>query len=152
MFWFAVDCTKDGSRPEAPSKEAYDAALRSLPVSEMIGRLTDHPTDWFDYVTREPADPWWDQFGFLAEGAPVDVPTLFVTSWYDVGAGEVFDQARHFREHGRSARTRDNQLVVAAPTKHCQIEKASSDTKVGALSVGDARIDQWAMYLARFDH
>jgi putative CocE/NonD family hydrolase len=151
VFWFAVDCAKDGRRPDPPSKEAYDAALHSLPVAAMIDRLTDSPTDWRDYVTREPADPWWAQFGFLGEQSVTDLPTLFVTSWYDVGAGEVLDQARQFRAHGASARARDHQYVIVAPTKHCQIERATADTRVGALSAGDARFDQWRVYLAWFD-
>jgi uncharacterized protein len=151
LQWFLEDGTKDRSRPEWKSDEEYDAAVRSLPVIDMLKRIDSPPTDWEDWVSHPPGDPWWDQFDFLRDDSEVDVPTLFVNSWYDIGAADALCQNRVFTTNARTKRARDGQRVLISPAQHCGSERLKSPTRSGDRDLGDARLDFWRIYLDWFD-
>ena len=73
-----------------------------------------------------------------------------MSSWFDV-ANEALIEQEIFAKNGVNARACDNQYAIISPTTHCASERASSQTKAGALDVGDARLHHWDMYLAWFD-
>jgi putative CocE/NonD family hydrolase len=151
MQWFYEDGTKDHSRPKWRKDEEYAEALRSLPLVEMTDRIDSPPTDWEDWVSHPPGDPWWDRFGFLTDDAEIDVPTLFVNSWYDIGAADALCQHELFTRNARSQRARDNQRVIISPSQHCGSERIKYPTKSGDRDLGDAQIDIWRIYLDWFD-
>src|SRR5262249_50316210 len=56
-----------------------------------------------------------------------------------------------FMKNATNARARDGQYAIIAPTTHCAFGGATSQTKAGALEVGDARLRYWDTYLAWYD-
>jgi putative CocE/NonD family hydrolase len=143
-----------GSAPAefAPPKVDWPALWRSLPLKGMMDRAGVSPTDWDDIVTHAERDPWWKTLGYVDESSRFNVPALFVDSWYDYGAGDVFRLAELFQKNSDTPRARDNQFLVIAPTLHCAYESAALNTIIGDRNLGDARYDFFGVYLAWFDH
>lgn len=136
-----------------PTPTDWPAVMRTLPLIDMDRAAPLPWTDWRDHLTHAPGDPWWDQFDFIGPGSRIDVPALFVTSWYDHGVGQTMSQFEHFRRHGVSARTRENQFAIISPATHCGSEALSTaDTIIGERNLGDARFDFFGTYLKWFDY
>ena len=81
-----------------------------------------------------------------------NTPALQVCSWYDSVVNEAFLLAKLMRENGESARSRENQFVVIAPTTHCAFDSVSDHTVVGKRELGDAQFDYYNLYLRWYDH
>ena len=47
------------------------------------------------------------------------------------------------RQNGESARSRENQFIVIAPTTHCAFDSATEHTVVGKRELGDAHFDYY---------
>lgn len=129
----------------------FQAAWRTLPLAEMNRRVPGPPNDWEAFVTHGPEDPWWKQFNLLEPTDTIATPGLHVGSWYDYGVAETLEYFTRFRRTGADQRTRDGQYVIIAPTSHCEFERATAHTIVGARDVGDARFDFNGTFLRWFD-
>jgi len=138
--------------PVLPPIADYRVIWNSLPVIDMMKKAGGPPTDFEDFVSHAPGDPWWDQFGYIKPDDRFDVPSLQVNSWYDFGIAETLQQFSQFRTNAVSARARDNQFIVVSPTEHCRSEAASERTRVGDRELGDARFAYWDLYLRWFDY
>ncbi len=138
--------------PVAPPIADYRPIWSSLPLVDMMKKAGGPPTDWEDFVSHPPGDPWWDQFGYIKPEDRFDVPSLQVNSWYDFGVAETLQQFNQFRTNALSARSRDSQFMVVSPTEHCRSEAATENTRVGQRELGDARFPYWDLYLRWFDH
>lgn len=145
--WFHKYCAKDHSRPEPKTDDEYARAIASLPVIDALKQLDSSPTDYEDWISRDPADPWFEQIGYLSEDSVIDTPTLFVNSWYDVGAADALHQRRVFRAGARTTQTSRHQHIILSPATHCATER----TILGDRELGDARIDAWQTYVDWFD-
>ena len=130
----------------------YRTIWWSLPVMDMLKKAGAPPSDFEDFVSHEPADPWWDQFGYIKDSDRFDVPALHVNSWYDYGVTETFYLFNLFQKNAESARARNNQFAIISPTSHCGSERATEQTIVGERNVGDAQFDFWGVYLRWFDY
>jgi uncharacterized protein len=75
-----------------------------------------------------------------------------VDSWYDLGIARTLQLFDLMRRNAVDERTREHQYVIISPTTHCQSERATENTRVGELDVGDARLPYWQIYLDWFDH
>lgn len=138
-------------KPELP-KVDFEAVMRTLPVIDMGWQPGWPANDWRDYVLHGPADPHWDRFGYFKGDEKVDVPALFINSWYDMSPHETLHMFTRFRDNAVSRRARDNQYVIIGPSGHCQHESVTSDYSYGRRPLGDPRKDYWAVYLRWFDH
>jgi putative CocE/NonD family hydrolase len=118
----------------------------------MLNKAGGPPTDFEDFVSHAPGDPWWDQFGYIRPEDRFDVPSLQVNSWYDFGIAETLQQFNQFRTNAVSARARDHQFIIVSPTEHCRSELATERTRVGQRDLGDARFAYWELYLRWFDY
>jgi putative CocE/NonD family hydrolase len=139
------------TKPKLP-KIDYAPILQSLPVRDMAERAGGPPSDWVEYVTREVGDPEWERIGYFGDRSTVDVPALFIDSWYDMSVGETLYLHDGFRRRALSKRARDNQFVIISPTDHCESEDTVVPAIVGERDLGDARNDFWQIYLRWFDH
>jgi len=137
--------------PVMPEIDFYKA-LKSLPVIDMLKTVGAPPTDFEDFVSHPPADPYWDQFGYIADSDRFDVPTLHINSWYDGCVAETLYLFNLFQKNAESERCRDNQFVIISPTTHCASETVTEDTVVGQRNLGDAQFDYWGTYLKWFDY
>ena len=124
--------------------------FRTLPLIDMTDRAGSPSWDWRNFLERAPDDPWWDDRGYLTDRDSVSVAALHVSSWFDL-AGEALIEAEIFRKNGVNDRARTGQYAIISPTTHCSSERASSETRVGDLMVGDARLRYFDTYLAWFD-
>lgn len=149
--WFYESGRKDGSQPEPRSEDEYLSAMTTLPIIDALKCLTSAPTDWEEWVSHHPGDPWWEQFGFLTDESKIAVPTLFVNSWHDVGAADALLQRELFSERGVSPTAREHQHAIISPATHCMFEKLGAPTVVGEREFGDARLECWQIYLDWFD-
>lgn len=138
----------------APRIENFDfrAAWNTLPLIESLRRAGTPPSDFDEFVSHPPGDPWWGGFGYITERDRFDVPTLHVNSWYDYGVAETLALFNLFRTNAESARGRDHQFAIISPTAHCASEGATKRTVVGTREVGDARLDYSRIYLDWFDY
>ncbi len=147
--WMPVYASIDkGARP-MPNVDLA-SFFRTLPTIDMTDRAGSPSWDWRNFLDRSPDDPWWDARGYLTDGDSVIVAALHVSSWFDL-AGEALVEAEIFRKNGTNDRARTGQYAIISPTTHCGSERASSQTRVGDLVVGDARLPYFATYLAWFD-
>lgn len=149
--WFRDYGSKVRPVPELPEID-YQKIWMSLPLTDMQNKAGSPPTDWVGFVSHEPADPWWDKFGYVKDTHNFDVPALHIGSWYDIGVAETLKLFDLFQRKGLSERSRNNQFVIISPTVHCASEWAMENTKVGNREVGDARFDYYGTYLRWFDY
>jgi putative CocE/NonD family hydrolase len=147
--WMPVFASIDkGARPMP--KVDLASFFRTLPVNDMTDRAGSPSWDWHNFLERAPDDPWWDARGYLTDKDSVSVAALHVSSWFDL-ADEALIEAEIFRKNGTNDRARNGQYAIISPTTHCSSERASAQTKVGDLMVGDARLHYFETYLAWFD-
>lgn len=135
--------------PDYPARRLADL----LPVSAIHEIAGSPPNDWRDFVTHEPADPWWERMGYVAPSDSFDVPTLHVNSWYDPAPAETIALFQQMKRQSASARARDHQFLLLSPVAHCASEAGAAErTVLGERNVGDTRFDWWGTYLRWFDH
>ena len=147
--WMPVFASTDkGARP-MPNVDLA-TFFRTLPVIDMTDRAGSPSWDWRNFLERSPDDPWWDKQGYLTADDSVTVAALHVSSWFDM-AQEALEEAEIFRRNALNDRAKNNQYAIISPTVHCASEAAGSQTHVGELEVGDARLHYWETYLAWFD-
>ncbi|MBN1222252.1 MAG: CocE/NonD family hydrolase [Candidatus Aminicenantes bacterium] len=137
--------------PDLPDIDFFKA-LKTLPVLDMMKNVGAPPTDFEDFVSHQPADAYWNQFGYITDSDRFDVPTLHINSWYDGCVAETLYLFNLFQKNAESERCRDNQFVIIAPTTHCASETVSENTVVGERNLGDARFNYWGTYLKWFDY
>jgi len=147
--WMPQWASTDKGQRARPAVDVQ-SFLRTLPLIDMVDRAGSPSWDWRNFLERSPDDPWWDKQGYLTADDSVSVAALFVSSWFDL-ANEALEERAIFSKNGTNARARDNQYAIISPTTHCASERASSQTKSGALDVGDARLHYWDTFLAWYD-
>jgi len=129
----------------------WSVALRHLPVIDIM-KAVDGPKGIYEkMMARKPNDPAWYQGGLYHDDMPLNVPGYWFVSWYDVSQGPNLALYNHVRETASDPAVRDAQYLVIAPTTHCGYTRASENTMVGELNVGDARLDYTELTTDWFD-
>ena len=101
-------------------------------------------------IKRTPDDSAWYRGGLFHDDMKIDVPGLWLMSWYDVSVGPNLATFNHVRRTADPA-VAEQQYAVIAPTLHCAYKRATENTIVGERSVGDARYDYDALTFGWFD-
>jgi hypothetical protein len=138
----------------------WDKAFWHLPENDIM-RSVGGPPGIFDtkmpvatggnMIARAPNDPAWTKGGLWNETMPVKKPGLWFMSWFDVSVSPNLAAYNYVRSHAPKA-IADQQYAVIAPVLHCAYTRATEDTKIGDLSVGDARFDYDSLVYGWFDH
>lgn len=136
--------------PEYPKIDSKEA-LSHLPIQDIIQNQHGPKGIYEEMITRKPNDPKWFKSGLYNDEMPFDKPAFWFVSWFDVSAGPNIAMFNHARENAVSQLARDNQYMVIAPVLHCSYTRASENTMVGDLNVGDARLDYDEIITAWFD-
>ena len=102
-------------------------------------------------ILRTPNDPAWYKGGLWNDGMRINVPGLWMITWYDVGVAPNL-AAYNFVRKTASPEIANQQYAVIAPVSHCAYKRATEDTIVGERSMGDARLDYDALTYGWFDH
>ncbi len=149
--WFGIAGSKVKNSPR-PRNLDFVALLRSLPTIEMGRKAGYAPSEFEDFLSHPPGDPWWNSKGYLRDDDRFNTPAIHVNSWLDVTPEQTLHDFNLMRKNG-TATSGANQFVIMSPTAHCGSEFATSEhTKVGDMDVGDARLGFWKIYLDWFDH
>lgn len=102
-------------------------------------------------IERTPNDPAWYKGGLWNDSMPVRKPGLWFMSWYDVSVSPNL-AAYNFVRRSAPPDIANEQYAVIAPVLHCAYTRATEDTMIGDLSVGDARLDYNGLMYGWFDH
>ena len=150
--WFGYAGSKVKNTPR-PENLDFATLLRSLPTVEMGRKAGYAPSEFEDFLSHPPGDPWWNEKGYLRDDDRFSTPALHVNSWLDVTPEQTLYVFNLMRKNGTTTTARNNQFVIMSPTGHCASEFAAGEhTRVGELDVGDARLGFWKIYLDWFDH
>jgi uncharacterized protein len=126
-------------------------AFQHLPVKDIIRNVDGQVGVYDQLVARKPNDPAWFNSGLWHETMPIEVPGYWFVSWYDVSSGPNIELFNHVRNSAKDRSVADNQYLVIAPVLHCAYKRATENTMIGQLSVGDARLDYDALTWGWFD-
>jgi uncharacterized protein len=138
----------------------WSTALWHLPEMDII-KAVDGPHGIFAdsmpvatsgaMIQRAPNDPAWYKGGLWNDSMPINKPGLWFMSWYDVSVSPNL-AAYNFVQHTAPPAIADEQYAIIAPVLHCAYTRATEDTMIGDLSVGDARLDYDNLLYGWFDH
>jgi hypothetical protein len=102
-------------------------------------------------IERAPNDPAWYKGGLWNDSMKINVPGLWVMSWYDIATAPNLAAYNFVRKTARPGIARE-QYAVIFPTGHCAYARTSEHTIVGERDMGDARLDMDALRYGWFDH
>ena len=128
----------------APERAQVDwsKAFYHLPVSELLSKVNGPEGIYNDMVKRKPNDPDWYKGGLYHDNMPFHVPAFWFVSWFDVSTSPNLAMINHIKQKAAVNKAiADNQYLVIAPTLHCAYTRATANTVVGEMSVGDARLN-----------
>ena len=144
--------------PQMPRVD-WSQALRHLPVQD-IYRALDGPRGVFAdsmpvptggaMVQRTPNDSAWYRGGLWHDDMAIDLPGLWLMSWYDVSVGPNLAAYNHVRRTAKGDAA-NQQYAMIAPTLHCAHRRASDSLVVGERFIGDGRYDYDALTFGWFD-
>lgn len=126
--------------PENPRVDMKDA-LSHLPIQDILKNINGKKEVYDKMVRRKPNHPDWYKGGLYHDNMEIGVPSFWFASWYDVSITPNLALFNHVRNNAKDPEIRDNQYMVIAPTLHCAYTRATENTIVGELSVGDARLN-----------
>jgi predicted acyl esterase len=138
----------------------WPTAFSHLPEQDMLKSIDGEPGIFADsepnvtggrMIQRTPGDPAWALGGLYRDDMVIDVPGLYMVSWYDVSVGPNVALFNHVRETASPAVGKQQYLMIA-PTLHCGYTRATEHTVVGERDEGDARWDYSALTYGWFDH
>ena len=128
------------------------AALRTLPMQDMVSRLQPGHNVFSDYVTWPPGDKRWDSLDLVQAQDRIDVPALVINTWGDQTIAGTLALSEKFRREGEAGGTRtDRQHVVIAPGNHCDYIGTIKSGKFGVLDVGNVKRPYGDWFLRWFD-
>ena len=144
--------------PQMPPVD-WSKALRHLPEKDIIAAVNGPhgifadpepvPTGG-DMIARTPNSPQWYKGGLWHDNMPINIPGLWLMTWYDVSVGPNLATYNYVRKTARPE-IANEQYAIIAPVLHCSYKRATEDTVVGERSMGDARLDYDAITYGWFD-
>jgi putative CocE/NonD family hydrolase len=144
---------------QKPPAIDWDKAYWHLPTKDIL--VAAHaPRSIYDSPTpsgqkpmaeRTPNDPSWYAGGLWNDSMKIDIPGLWVMTWYDNSVAPNLAAYNYVRRTASPA-VADQQYAVIAPVPHCGYKRAEEHTIVGARDVGDARLDYDSLTFAWFDY
>lgn len=121
--------------------------LQRLPIIDLVRQSGAPTTDYEDYVSHPPGDPWWSTKPFLDDARGFAVPGLHVNSWFDLGVADALTLA-----FARGAPDSAPQSAIVSPAAHCGSEEMRKEDVIGELLVTGADQPYEQHFLAFFDH
>ncbi len=137
----------------------WSKALQHLPEKDIYAAIggprgifaDTTPSGKPGMITRTPNDPSWYQGGLWNDSMRIDLPGLWLMTWYDVSIGPNLAAYNYVRSTASPAVAAE-QYAVIAPVSHCGYKRAAEHTIVGERDMGDARLDYDALTYGWFDH
>ncbi len=124
----------------------------TLPLVDVLAKSGAPDNAYVDYASNSPAADYFQEMDFVRSSDRFDTPALYIDSWYDFGPADTLMMFNQMRANAVSERSRDNQFVIIAPTRHCSHSAATERTIVGERDLGDARKGYVDLYLDWYDY
>jgi len=137
--------------PDNPQVDMAEA-FNHLPLQDMLKNINGKDEIFSRMITRKPNDPSWYEGGLYHDDMSFGVPGFWFVSWYDVSVSPNLAFFNHLRNNIEDESIADHQYLIIAPTLHCAYTRATESTIVGAMNVGDARLDYDEQIYGWFDH
>ena len=102
-------------------------------------------------IAPAPNYPAWYKGGLWNDSMPIGKPGLWFMSWYDVSVSSNL-AAYNFVRRTAPPVIGDEQYAIIAPVLHCAYTRATKNTMIGDLDVGDARFPYAELMYNWFDH
>jgi hypothetical protein len=133
-------------------------ALAHLPEKDILASVgASHgifadttPSGQPGMILRTPNDASWYKGGLWNDSMRIDIPGLWMMTWYDVSTAPNLAAYNYVRKTASPA-VANEQYAIIAPTGHCGYKRAAEHTIVGERDLGDARLDYDALTFAWFD-
>ena len=147
-----VDAAKWWDLDAHPPTVDWTKALAHLPEKDILaavgaprGIYADKtPSGQPGMITRTPNDPSWYKGGLWNDSMHINVPGLWMMTWYDVSVAPNL-AAYNFVRSTASPDVANQQYAIIAPVPHCSYKRAAEHTVVGERDLGDARLDYDAL-------
>ena len=114
----------------------WSKALWHLPMSEMYAAHGGPKGAFAEMAMRTPDDAGWYNGALYHDDDDYHVPTLWVSSWYDLSTAPNLDIVEHIKANASSRRVRESQYHVIAPTQHCAMYRLDGPLTVGEREMG----------------
>lgn len=150
--WFRSPQAELFTQAPAIDFSAFLPLLNTLPTIDILERANLPPSEYEDFASQLPDADYFRNMDLVQQSDTVDVPMLFMDSWYDYGAAETLAMFNQFQEKGVSEKTRNNQFIIIGPSTHCDYVNATEHTMVGERDLGDARLDFLDIQLKWYDY
>ena len=137
--------------PENPPVN-WAEALKHLPLKDLLKNVGGKKEIFDKMIIRKPNDKDWYTGGLYHDDMDFGVPSFWFVSWYDVATSPNLELFNYVRNNAKNRSVRENQYLVIAPTLHCGFKRATENTIVGELSVGDAILNYDEQISLWFDH
>jgi uncharacterized protein len=144
--------------PHPPTVD-WGKALRHLPEKDILAAVGAGNSIYADttpsgqpgMILRTPNDPSWYKGGLFNDSMKIDIPGLWLMTWYDISVAPNI-AAYNFVRKTASPTVANEQYAIIAPVPHCSYKRATEHTMVGERDLGDARLDYDAITFGWFDH
>ena len=136
--------------PENPNVD-WSEAFKHLPIQDLLKNVNGKKEIYDKMIRRQPNDPDWYTGGLYHDDMEFGVPSFWFVSWYDIATSPNIALFNHVRNNAKDLKIRDDQYLIIAPTLHCGFKRATENTIVGELSVGDARLNYDDQIYSFFD-
>ncbi len=154
-----ITAAKTYDLDQKPPVIDWDKAYLHLPTKDILTAAgaprsiydTATPSGQKPMVERTPNDPSWNVGGLWNDSMKINIPGLWVMTWYDNSVAPNIAAYNYVRKTADPA-VADKQYAILAPVPHCSYKRAQEHTIVGARDIGDARLDYDAITLAWFDY
>lgn len=132
----------------------YFPYISTLPTVDILKKSDSPPTQYENFISNNPDARYFHELEWANEKDEFDTPMLFVDAWYDYGPAEALELWNLAKNNSVSARSRDNQFIIIAPTKHCAFinSDGSEQLTVGERDMGDVRLDYRGILYRWYDH
>jgi putative CocE/NonD family hydrolase len=142
-----------------PPTVDWSKALQHLPEKNILAAVDSPrgiyadttPSGQPGMIERTPNDPAWYKGGLWNDSMRINIPGLWMMTWYDVSVAPNLATYNYVRKTADPA-IANEQYAIIAPMPHCGYKRASEKTIVGERDMGDARMDYDALTYGWFDH
>jgi uncharacterized protein len=142
-----------------PPTVDWSKALQHLPEKDILAAVDSPKGIYADttpsgqpgMVERTPNDPAWYKGGLWNDSMRINLPGLWMMTWYDVSVAPNLAAYNYVRKTADPA-IANEQYAVIAPVSHCAYKRAAEHSIVGERDMGDARMDYDALTYGWFDH
>jgi putative CocE/NonD family hydrolase len=94
------------------------ALFRGLPLSEAMEPVTTTHPYYRGVLEHEAYDEWWSRYSLRERYSEVEVPSMFVTGWYDSLLHENFKLFNGWSRQARTENARRQTKLIVGPWSH----------------------------------